>query len=421
MKIDEVPNEFQIFAKPVGSACNLACQYCYYLETESLYAKGESLRMPDDVLETYIVQHIAACPDATIHFSWHGGEPTILGLDYFRKIVALQRKHQPVGRRIANGMQTNGTLLDEDWCRFLAAEGFAVGLSLDGPQELHDQHRVTKDGKPTFEPAMRGYRLLQKHRVPCEVLCVVNARNVLYPLQVYRFFKQIDARFMSFLPLVERTIPGGVSDRSVPPEAWGGFLCAIFDEWLARDIGRVKVQIFEEAARPAFGQEHTLCVFRKTCGGVPVVEHNGDFYSCDHFVDDEHRLGNIRSTSLSELLNDPRQRAFGQVKWDTLPRFCRACEVRAMCNGGCPKDRFLRTSDGETGLNYLCAGYKCFFTHCTPFVAAVADAWRRQQMSPTTDGRRRNPFQSRPQRSLSLRQRQEVQELLLGGEVGIRS
>jgi len=382
MKTSAAINEFQIFAKPAGPACNLACRYCYYLRTESLYAKGESLRMPDDVLETYIVQHIAASSDPVVHFSWHGGEPTILGLDYFRKIVALQHKHQLAGRRIVNGIQTNGTLLDEDWCGLLAAEDFAVGLSLDGPQDLHDRHRVTRDGKPTYEQAMRGYRLLQGHRVACEVLCVVNAQNVRHPMQVYRFFKQIDARYISFLPLVEPTAQDGVSDRTVPPEAWGDFLCAVFDEWLSQDIGRVKVQIFEEAVRPAFGQEHTLCVFRKTCGGVPVIEHNGDFYSCDHFVDDQHRLGTIRSTPLIELLSDPRQRAFGQAKWDTLPRCCRVCEVQAMCNGGCPKDRFARTPDGGTGLNYLCAGYKRFFNHCRPFVAAVAEAWRCQQMAP---------------------------------------
>jgi uncharacterized protein len=260
---------------------------------------------------------------------------------------------------------------------------------------MHDRYRVTKDGKPTYEQAMRGYQLLQKHRVPCEVLCVVNAHNVQHPIVVYRFLKQINAQYMSFLPLVEREGPpnaelcvgdsepeaqGGVSDRTVPPDAWGGFLCAVFDEWVAQDIGRVKVQIFEEAARPAFGQEHTLCVFRKTCGGVPVIEHNGDFFSCDHFVDDEHRLGNIQSTPLVELLDDPRQRAFGQAKLDALPGCCRACEVRAMCNGGCPKDRFLRTPDDEMGPNYLCAGYKRFFTHCRPFVAEIAAVWRRQQI-----------------------------------------
>ncbi len=384
-KMLKVSCEFQVFVKPVGSICNLACHYCYYLEKEHLYSKGESFRMLDDILEKYVVQHIDASPDSVIQFSWHGGEPTVLGLDYFRRIVALQHKHQPAGRRILNGIQTNGTLLDEDWCRFLAAEGFAVGLSLDGPQEMHDRYRITKDGGPTFEQAMRGYRLLQKHRVLCEILCVANAHNVQYPIEVYRFLKQINAHYVSFLPLVEREpeAQGGVSDRTVPPDAWGGFLCAIFDEWMAQDIGRVKVQIFEEAARPAFGQEHTLCIFRKTCGGVPVIEHNGDFFSCDHFVDDEHRLGNIQSTPLVELLDSPRQRAFGQAKWDTLPRCCRACEVRAMCNGGCPKDRFLRTPDGETGLNYLCAGYRRFFTHCRPLVAEIAAVWRRRQMPQT--------------------------------------
>jgi uncharacterized protein len=374
--------EFQIFAKPIGSICNLDCHYCYYLKKEHLYPEDESFRMPDDVLEEYIVQHIDACPDPVINFSWHGGEPSVLGLDYFRKIVALERKHQPPNRRITNGIQTNGTLLDEDWCRFLAAEGFAVGISLDGPQALHDLHRVTKDQKPTYEQTVHGYELLQQHQVLSEILCVVNADNVRYPLQVYRFFKQLKAQYITFLPLVEPQpdAQGGVSRRTVPPEAFATFLCTIFDEWMSQDIGRVKVQIFEEAARTAFGQEHTLCVFRKTCGDVPVIEHNGDFYSCDHFVDAEHRPGNIRETRLVELLESPAQRAFGQAKLDTLPHYCQVCEVRDMCNGGCLKNRFLRTPDGEAGLNYLCAGYKHFFSHCRPFVAAIAALWRRQTL-----------------------------------------
>ena len=392
-----VCREFQVFVKPAGPVCNLACRYCYYLAKDRLYAERRSFRMSDDLLEQYIAQHIDASSDGVIQFSWHGGEPTVLGLDYFRNIVALQRKHQPAGRRIVNGIQTNGTLLDEEWCRFLAAERFAVGLSLDGPQEMHDRYRVTKHGEPTFEQALRGYRLLQKHGILCEVLCVVNAHNVQFPIRVYRFFKEIGARYISFLPLVEHRpeVETGVSDRTVPPDAWGRFLCEIFDEWTARDIGPVKVQIFEEAARPAFGQEHTLCIFRQTCGGVPVVEHNGDFFSCDHFVDEQHRLGNLRSTPLAELLDSPRQKAFGRAKRDTLPPCCRACEVRAMCNGGCPKNRFLRTPDGETGLNYLCAGYKRFFTHCRPFVDAIAEVWRRQQTparpATTTATRRNDP------------------------------
>ena len=374
--------EFQVFVKPAGSTCNLACRYCYYLEKGALYAKEEPLRMPDSVLEEYISQHIAASAGPVIHFSWHGGEPTVLGLDYFRKIVALQRRHQPRNQRIVNGMQTNGTLLDEDWCRFLAAEGFAVGLSLDGPQELHDRHRVTRGQAPTHREAMRGYNLLRQHRVPCDLLCVVHSENVRHPTEVYRFFKQIHARHIGFLPLVEPQPDeeGGVSPRTVPAEAWGSFLCTIFDEWKIQDIERVKVQIFEEAARTAFGQEHALCIFRKTCGDVPVIEHNGDFFSCDHFVDQEHRLGNIRDVSLVDLLESPEQTAFGQAKWDTLPRSCQACEVLEMCGGGCPKDRILCTSEGQAGLNYLCAGYKRFFTHCQPFVHELSALWRRQTL-----------------------------------------
>ncbi len=374
--------EFQVFVKPASSLCNLACRYCYYLEKESLYPGAGSLRMPEDILEEYVIQHIAASPDEVIRFSWHGGEPTVLGVDFFRKVVDLQRKHKPRGRLTANGMQTNGTLLDDEWCRFLAAEGFAVGLSLDGPQEMHNRYRVTRAGKSTFEQAMRGYELLRRRGVATEILCVVNAHNVWYPLEVYRFFKQIGAPYVTFLPLVKPNPDGlrGVSADTVPAEAWGDFLCAVFDEWLDKDIGRIKVQIFEEAARAAFEQEHSLCLFRPVCGDIPVVEHNGDFYSCDHFVDADHRLGNIRETSLVELLESPEQRGFGQIKLETLPRLCQACEVREMCNGECPKNRFLRTPDGEGGLNYLCGGYKRFFTHCRPFVAEVASEWRRRNL-----------------------------------------
>jgi uncharacterized protein len=334
--------------------------------------------MTDETLEDYIVQHIDASPEEVIRFSWHGGEPTLLGLDFFRRIVAFQRMHQPPDRSIVNGVQTNGTLLDDDWCRFFAEEGFAVGLSMDGPPEMHDLHRVTRDGKPTHWRTMRGYKLLQKHGVYTDILCVVNAQNVRFPLKVYRFFKQINAQYITFLPLLEPDGRGGVSQDSVPAEAWGEFLCSVFDEWRDHDIGRVKVQIFEEAARTAFNQEHSLCIFRPTCGDIPVVEHNGDFYACDHFVDDEHRLGNIRETPLVELLESPAQREFGRAKLETLPRYCRECGVKAMCNGGCPRNRFTVTPDGETGLNYLCTGYKRFFAHCQPFVSEVAALWRRQ-------------------------------------------
>jgi len=374
------PRSFQVFVKPAGAACNLACRYCYYLGKGPIGPPGAPPRMPEDLLEDYIAQHIAASPDEIIRFSWHGGEPTVLGLDYFRKIADIERRHCPAGRAIANGMQTNGTLLDEEWGRFLRAEGFSVGLSLDGPRELHDRHRLTRDGNSTFEESMRGYEVLRRHGVPTDILCVVSAANVRRPAEVYGFFKEIDASYLTFLPLVERRpdAPGGVSADTVPSEAWGDFLCAVFEEWANRDIGRVKIQIVEEAARIAFGQEHSLCIFRPVCGEIPVVERNGNFYSCDHFVDAEHCLGNVRETPLVDLLESPAQRAFGREKLEKLPRFCRACEVRIMCNGECPKNRFGLAPDGEPGLNYLCAGYKKFFRKAQPFVATVAAEWRRQ-------------------------------------------
>ena len=369
----KVSRPYQIFAKPIGSLCNLSCDYCYYLKKKSLYPDDQSFRMPEDILEEYILRHIEACPDAVIPFAWHGGEPTLLGMDYFQKIVQLQRKHRPPDRQIINGIQTNGTLLDEEWCRFLAAEGFGAGISLDGPQEMHDSHRLTKGGQPTHTQALRGYELLRKHRIPCDVLCVVHAQNVLHPREVYRFFKQIKAASIGFLPLVEprADLDEGVSPSTVPSESFGTFLCTIFDEWTSQDIGQVRIQIFEETAATALGQEHTLCIFKKTCGDVPVIEHNGDFFACDHFVNREHHLGNILETRLVDLIESPAQRAFGQLKRDTLPRYCLECDVLNLCNGGCPKDRILRAPDGEAGLNYLCAGYKRFFTHCRPFLAEL--------------------------------------------------
>jgi uncharacterized protein len=373
--------DFQVFAKPAGAICNLDCRYCYYLKKQHFYPEGEPFRMSDDVLEDYVVQHIEASTGPIVNFSWHGGEPTVLGLDYFRNIVALQRKHQPPGWRINNAMQTNGTLLDEKWCRFFSAEHFGVGLSLDGPRELHDHYRVTKGQKPSHKLAMRGFGLLRRFKIPCNILCVVHDQNVKHPTQVYRFFKEIGGRYLGFLPVVEPApdADGGVSPHTVPAEAFGAFLCTIVDEWARQDIGRVAVQIFEEAGRPARGLEHSLCIFRETCGDIPAVEHTGDFFSCDHFVDEPHRLGNIRETPLAELLESPAQRAFGQAKLDTLPRYCQTCAVRPMCNGGCPKDRFIRTPDGEDGLNYLCAGFKRFFTHSLPYMLELASLWRAQE------------------------------------------
>jgi uncharacterized protein len=357
--------EFQIFAKPFGATCNLDCRYCYYLRKGELYPGGEALRMPEDLLEEYIRQHIAACPTPTVFFAWHGGEPTALGVDYFRRIVELQRKHLPAGRKVMNGIQTNGT--------------FYVGLSLDGPRALHDAYRVTKGGQPTHQRVIQALRLLQRQRIPCDTLCVVHDRNVGHPLEVYRYFKEIGADYIQFLPLVNRDAQGGVTPESVPAGAYGEFLCAIFREWMAHDMRRIGVQIIEEAAKPLLGLEHEMCHYRPTCGDAPVLEHNGDFYCCDHFVDPEHLVGNLRQRPLVELLDSPRQTAFGQAKWDTLPRQCRACEALDMCNGGCPKDRFLTTPDGEPGLNYLCAGLKAFFTTVRPPLARLAASLRPGQ------------------------------------------
>jgi len=372
---------FQIFIKPAGAACNLGCRYCYYFEKGRLGGETGLVRMPKDLLELYIAQHISASPDDMIRFSWHGGEPTVLGVDYFRLIVEIQRRLRPAGRTIANGIQTNGTLLDEEWGRFLAAEGFAVGLSLDGPREMHDLYRVTRDGKPTFEETMRGYRILRRYGVSTDILCVVSAHNVRSPAGVYGFFKSIGASYVTFLPLVkpQPDAASGVSPETVPAEEWGDFLCAVFNEWAAGDIGRIKVQIIEEAARTAFGQEHSLCIFRPVCGDVPVVERSGDVFSCDHFVDAAHRLGNIQEKPLVDLIESPVQRAFGLAKLEKLPQFCHNCEVRIMCNGECPKNLFVRAPDGEPGLNYLCPGYKKFFIHMTPFIVEVAAEWRRQK------------------------------------------
>jgi uncharacterized protein len=377
-------HEFQVFAKPAGPLCNLDCSYCYYSKKASLLGDGASSTMSESVLEEYIAQHIDASSGPVIRFSWHGGEPMMLGLDCFRKIVSFQTKHKPHGKKISNGMQTNGTLLDEEWCRFFAREGFTVGLSLDGPKEMHDLYRLSRSGEPTHERAMRGYRLLQQYGIPRDILCVVHAGNVHHPLEVYKFFREIGAEYIGFLPLVE-PLPdwSGVSVRTPPAEAFGNFLCKIFDKWAGRDIGRIKVQIFEEAASTALGHEHNLCIFRKTCGDIPVVEHNGDFFSCDHFVDAGHRQGNILDTPLAELIESKEQRAFGQAKLDALPRLCRECEVLALCNGGCPKDRFIITPEENHGLNYLCEGYRRFFTHCRQFIEQLA-ALKRSHDRETT-------------------------------------
>ena len=374
-------DDFQVFVKPVGAHCNLACKYCYYLETESLYPEEHHPRMDIHLVEKYIIQHIKASPGPDVFFSWHGGEPTLAGINYFKRIVEIQRKHRPSNIHIVNGIQTNGTLLDDEWCRFLSEENFLVGISIDGPEELHSIYRQTPAGISSYNKTMRGYQLLKWYNIPFEVLCVVNAQNVYQPLQVYRFFKDLGAQFITFLPLVEKQLsnPSMVSEHSVPSRAFGEFLIAVFEEWKASDIGKIKIQIIEETLRTAFDQEHALCVFKKTCGRVPVVEHNGDFYSCDHFVEPHHLVGNIRKIPLVELLESRQQKYFGQLKFDTLPDQCLECDVLDMCNGACPKDRFLKTEGGQPGLNYLCEGYQLFFKHCRPFAQTVAEVWKSNQ------------------------------------------
>lgn len=365
-----MPDDFQIFIKPIGGSCNMGCSYCYYLDKTELYSGRGPLKMSDEVLENMIRQQIEASTEEKVFFSWHGGEPLLAGIDFYRKALTYQKKYLSEGRSAINGIQTNGTMLSEEWCRFLRDENFIIGISIDGPEEMHDKHRKTASGKPTFKDVMHGYNLLRKYGITSEILCVVSSFNSSHPLEVYDFFRDIGAPFLTFLPLVERNLScySGVTEESVRPEEFGRFLTAIFDRWIENDTGKVKIQIFEEALRPAFNEDHTLCIFKVDCGIVPVVEHNGDFYSCDHYVDGDHLMGNILTDTLGKLLKNPRQIEFGRAKSHTLPKYCRECYVLSMCNGECPKNRFIISPDGEPGLNYLCEGYKKFFRHCLPFI-----------------------------------------------------
>ena len=367
-------DNFQVFVKIAGGNCNLRCRYCYYLP----HCRPGETGLPDDLLEIYIRQHIEASSDQTICFSWHGGEPTLYGLEGFRKIVNLQKKYCPDGRRVLNGIQTNGLLLDNEWCAFFAGEQFIVGLSLDGPERFHDCNRVTAAGEPTHRRVLENLARLKQHGVTVECLCVVHAENARQPKEVYEFFRSLEIHWLTFLPLVEIMPGGSVSERTVSGRDWGDFLCTIFDIWRDGDIGVVQIQLFEETARAASGVERSLCVLRKTCGGVPVLDGRGDLYCCDHYMSPEYLLGNIRTLTLSEMVNSDRQRGFGQAKFRQLPAKCLNCTVLDMCNGGCPKDRVLRSEDGEPGLNYLCAGFQRFFLHSRPFVQALAELYRRQ-------------------------------------------
>lgn len=380
-------------AKPIGPLCNLNCSYCYYLEKRALYGTPGSWRMPEDILEQYVRQYIQSQPTPEVHFAWQGGEPTLIGLEFFRKVVELQKIYA-AGKTITNALQTNGTLLDDSWCEFLARHKFLVGVSVDGPRELHDAYRQDKHGKPTFASVMGSVARLRKHHVDFNTLTAVNRRNSYRPLEVYRFLKEIGSTYMQFIPVVERRRrtklqkqaltfaqpidPGlgveqiSVTGWSVDAAQYGRFLCAIFEEWVCRDVGRTFVQLFDATLGRWLGSSAGPCVFAKTCGTAVVLEHGGDVYSCDHYVYPAYRLGNIMRESLSSMMSLHSQIAFGQAKADALPQYCRQCSVRFACNGGCPKHRFCRAPDGEMGLSYLCNAYKRFFAYTAPYMQTMA-------------------------------------------------
>ena len=401
------PRAFHVMTKPIGPICNIDCKYCFYLEKEDLYPDTRKWRMGDDVLEAYVRQYIEEQDVPEVSFAWQGGEPTLLGVDFFRHVVDLQRRYAN-GKRIHNAFQTNATLLDDEWGEFLATEKFLVGVSIDGPRELHDKYRVDKKGQPTFDEVVRGIGFLNKHGAEFNTLTVVNRANSQRPLEVYRFLKEIGSGFIQFIPIVERlpgadahhgvglTIggkpipsgphvlatppdPGDPNDPRLPVTGWsvearqyGEFLCAIFDEWVRHDVGRVFVQLFDVALGQWMGAGSSLCLFAETCGVALAMEHNGDVYSCDHYVYPKYKLGNLMNASLGQLVFSDQQRRFGTDKRDTLPRYCRECDVRFACNGECPKHRFMTTPEGEPGLNYLCPAYKRFFHHVDPHMRVMA-------------------------------------------------
>ena len=372
-----------VLAKPAGARCNLDCGYCYYRAKSALYP-GDPCRMPEDVLEAYLREVIAVERPERVTIAWQGGEPTLMGVDFFRRAMTMAEQMALPGQRVEHTLQTNGTLLTGEWCRLLREHDVLVGLSLDGPRPLHDAYRVTTRRRPTFDRVMRGMHLLRSHGVRFNVLCAVHAANADHPVEVYRFLRDgCEVRFVQFIPIVERrTSTGGgdepgVSDRSVGPDQWGCFLSAVFDEWVRNDVGRVFVQLFDATLAAWMGLPATMCTFSQTCGRAVALEHNGDVYSCDHFVDEEHLLGNITRTPLRELVESPAQRRFGEQKRLTLPSRCLACAVRFACNGECPKNRFASTPAGEPGLNYLCSGYEGFFNHVSGSMQTMAGLLRR--------------------------------------------
>jgi len=389
MTSNAIPPRLHVLAKPTGAVCNLQCSYCFFLNKDQLYP-GSHFRMSDAVLETYIRQLIEAHQSPRVTVSWQGGEPTLMGIDFFRRALEFQKRYKRSGMIFENTLQTNGTLLNEEWCEFLGKHKFLVGISIDGPRHLHDIHRRDKQGGPTFDRVMQGLRLLQKHGVEYNILTTVNRDNADHPLEVYRFLRdEAQASWIQFIPAIER-LQGGevtiyqegttVSERSVTPRQFGNFLITIFDEWVRRDVGTVFVQTFEAAVRNWLGLASSgMCVFDATCGHGLALEHNGDLYSCDHFVEPRYLLGNIQQSHLMELVASETQRTFGRNKLELLPRSCRECEVWFACKGECPKNRFGVTPSGEPGLNYLCAGYKAFFRHIDRPLKIMTRLMRQEQ------------------------------------------
>lgn len=382
---DGAPRSFHVMTKPRGAICNLDCEYCYFLSKELLYP-GSRFRMANELLEEYVRQYIESQRVPEVTFAWQGGEPTLMGVPFYQRVVELQHKYSRPGMRILNTLQTNGTTLNEEWCRFFSEHQFLIGISIDGPQRMHDRYRVDKGGKPTWARVMVGVQMLKQFEVDFNVLTTLHAANAPHPLEVYRFLRdEVGTQFMQFIPIVERENDTGyqegdeVTSRSVTGEQYGEFLCAVFDEWVRRDVGKVFVQIFDVALAAWAGERPGLCIFEESCGTALAMEHNGDVYSCDHYVEPEHRLGNIADTPLIQLVATEQQQRFGLAKRDSLPRYCRECEVRFVCNGGCPKDRILSAPDGEPGLNYLCSGYRKFFNHVERPMQIMAQQLRFSQ------------------------------------------
>lgn len=370
---------FHVLAKPIGPICNLDCEYCFYLKKESLYPEAKTFRMKDEVLETFVREYIEGHPKGTreINFAWQGGEPTLMGVGFFRRAVAYQQKYARPGVHIWNSIQTNGTKLDDEWGTFLKEHDVLVGLSIDGPQNIHDRFRPDKAGGGSFQQVMQGLEILRKYKVRFNTLTCVQSQNSNHPVEIYQFLKRIGSTYMQFIPIVEPEPEGGVSYRSVAPEQYGRFLNGVFDEWLrSDDIGRIYVQDFDTTLNQVYGHPSPICIHAETCGRAVAIEHNGDLYSCDHFVEPEYKIGNVMESGMGEMLDSTFQQKFGTDKRDTLPQYCLNCEFLKTCNGGCPKNRIKNTPDGEPGLNYLCEGYKVYYGHTTPVFEKMAEAIR---------------------------------------------